>query len=63
MCTFPSGFLFSHNPLFLIPEGLKRPPGISFFLFILLFTKIYKTRAKVGVLVIRTRHVAFIMSI
>ena len=30
MCTLPSGFLFSHNPWFLVPEGLRRPPGISF---------------------------------
>ena len=38
MCTLPSGFLFSHNPWFLVPEGLRRPPGISFSIF----TTIYK---------------------
>ena len=60
-CTLPSSFLFSYDPCFLVPEGLRRPPGISFSNFAA-FYKIYKTRAKVRVLVIRTRHVAFLMS-
>ena len=33
MCTLPSGFLFSHNPWFLVPEGLRRLPGISFSIY------------------------------
>ena len=54
---------FSHNLWFLVPEGLRRPLGIYFSVFILLFTRSTKTRAKVEVLVIRTCHVAFLMSL
>ena len=62
MCNLPLGFLFSHNPWFLVPEGLSRPPGIPFYIFILLFTKSTKTIATVGVLVISTWQVAFLSS-
>ena len=41
------GFPFSHNPWFLVPEGLRRPPGIS-FLFILLFTKNLQDKSESG---------------
>ena len=45
------------------PQGYKKAARDLVFYFYATVYEIYKTRAKVGVRVIRTRHVAFLASI